>query len=843
MRRWLSLIFFLLLVLVVRGQVVTGIVVNEDDVAISKASVYLKDGKRIVAFSFTDEQGSFSVDSKDKAFSEIELRKVGYAIKNIPRSEYKNGQKTVLAEKAMELKEVTVKSQKIRQEGDTLNYLVGSFIGKQDRSIADVIKKMPGLSVNNDGTIEYQGRRINKFYIEGMDLLGAKYAQASENLDARKVKKVQVLERHQPVKALKNINFSDQAALNIVLSDSAKNVWSHVVGLSTGTTLEHHPDWLYDARLMSMLFSRSLQSVSMYKANNTGKDIAREIAPSGYLSDTAPTDDGILNNISLPAPDIDTQRSSFNTSHLFATNWLKKTKGGNDLRLQLDGILDKASQQHYSSVAYTAADNKTIVQEESARGHHNALSAEILYKQNTDHQYLTNNLSGYIDFDYSKGQSLINGIVTKEDVRPRQRYVSDKLSFVRNIGGHSISANAYFSLNNLPGSLLLADSTMEQLGKKSLLGGTDIHYGQKIGKIFLNYTFGTDFKYQRLQISHTVVDEKRDYHEWRSYLKTSASYKLQLLELKASLPIYLTNRTYDGRHHDNVTFEPSLFFRLMPTSSLTMMLNYDYSWAPATLISLVDLPIYTSNIALTRGFGNFDHTMRHMLYANMEYKNVACGFFSTFGYTFMNNRHQRLYSQNVADNVYESFATGQTSNTTSHSINGRISESWNTVVRLITSLSASSSWSNYSMLIGEIPQPFQMLNTSVSANVSCNPYEWLGMSLSSDYHYSRQHNKNGESYEPLRSFSHQARFFLMPGHWQIEWNNEIYHSNDESVSFTYFSDFSLSYRTRSYEIGLLLNNIFGKNEYCRKQISDTQFCYTVTRIRPREVLLKMDFNL
>lgn len=43
------------------------------------------------------------------------------------------------------------------------------------------IAKMPGLQVNDDGTIAYQGRRINKFYIEGMDMLGTKYAQASRN--------------------------------------------------------------------------------------------------------------------------------------------------------------------------------------------------------------------------------------------------------------------------------------------------------------------------------------------------------------------------------------------------------------------------------------------------------------------------------------------------------------------------------------------------------------------------------------------------------------------------------------------------------------------------------------
>ena len=127
----------------------------------------------------------------------------------------KNGQTIKMQEQAIALKEVKVTPQRIREQGDTLTYSVESFKLKQDRSIADVIAKMPGLEVLPSGTIRYQGKAINKFYIEGMDLLGGKYAMASENLSADKVKSVQVYENHQPVKVLKDIKFSEQAALNL----------------------------------------------------------------------------------------------------------------------------------------------------------------------------------------------------------------------------------------------------------------------------------------------------------------------------------------------------------------------------------------------------------------------------------------------------------------------------------------------------------------------------------------------------------------------------------------------------------------------------------------------------
>jgi hypothetical protein len=79
---------------------------------------------------------------------------------------------------------------------------------------------MPGIEVLSDGKILYQGRPINKYYIEGLDLLEGKYNLANENLPHKEVTQVQILENHQPIKALDSLKFSDQAALNIKLKNA-----------------------------------------------------------------------------------------------------------------------------------------------------------------------------------------------------------------------------------------------------------------------------------------------------------------------------------------------------------------------------------------------------------------------------------------------------------------------------------------------------------------------------------------------------------------------------------------------------------------------------------------------
>jgi hypothetical protein len=66
---------------------------------------------------------------------------------------------------------VKITAPKIKQTGDTISYSVIDFSDKNDRTIGDVLKKLPGVDVTESGQILYQNKPINKFYIEGSDLL------------------------------------------------------------------------------------------------------------------------------------------------------------------------------------------------------------------------------------------------------------------------------------------------------------------------------------------------------------------------------------------------------------------------------------------------------------------------------------------------------------------------------------------------------------------------------------------------------------------------------------------------------------------------------------------------
>ena len=106
------------------------------------------------------------------------------------------------------LRDVIVKAPDIEQRSDTLVYYTSKYAREQDRNIGDVLKRLPGIDVEDNGTIKYNGEPINKFYINGSDFADGRYNLATENISPSDVASVEVMENHQPIRVLKGLDFS-----------------------------------------------------------------------------------------------------------------------------------------------------------------------------------------------------------------------------------------------------------------------------------------------------------------------------------------------------------------------------------------------------------------------------------------------------------------------------------------------------------------------------------------------------------------------------------------------------------------------------------------------------------
>ena len=206
-------IFLLFTVITLYGQntvverSISGAISERNGEVVAGANVLVQstDGKRLYSYGNSDGEGRYEVkfrsdaDSVRVAVTGFNLGKVSKVVPaGIGRLDF------VVEYSALKIKEVKVKASAIERKKDTVSYYVANFKDSTDRSIGDVLQKLPGIEVAPSGQIKYQGKSINKFYVEGLDMLGGQYGIATNNIQASEIAKVEVYEDHQPIKVLQD---------------------------------------------------------------------------------------------------------------------------------------------------------------------------------------------------------------------------------------------------------------------------------------------------------------------------------------------------------------------------------------------------------------------------------------------------------------------------------------------------------------------------------------------------------------------------------------------------------------------------------------------------------------
>lgn len=243
--------------------------------------LYAKQGQKMSAYGLTDKNGNYDIHVNEEWLPlKLTFSHLGYKQRTVTVKDTRGRYDVAMAEEALTLKEVTVKSVPIRSRGDTLVYNVAAFRSQSDRNIEDVIRKLPGISVDNNGQISYLGESINKFYIEGLDLLSGRYALATRNISPDDIASVSVYENHQPKKVLEDIEFSEKAALNLKLKNKRmlKPTGTLTAGAGWGD------DLLWKGELYGMLIGTGMQNLVTAKTNNDGTEYSAEttvLTPDG----------------------------------------------------------------------------------------------------------------------------------------------------------------------------------------------------------------------------------------------------------------------------------------------------------------------------------------------------------------------------------------------------------------------------------------------------------------------------------------------------------------------------------------------------------------------------------
>jgi hypothetical protein len=122
-------------------------------------------------------------------------------------------------------------------KGDTLIYNADSFKNGTERKLEDVLEKLPGVEINEDGQIEVEGKVVNKLMVNGKDFFDGDTKLATKNIPSKAVDKIEVLRNYSEVGQLRGVtNNQDNVALNIKLKEGKENFWFGDVTVGGGAS-------------------------------------------------------------------------------------------------------------------------------------------------------------------------------------------------------------------------------------------------------------------------------------------------------------------------------------------------------------------------------------------------------------------------------------------------------------------------------------------------------------------------------------------------------------------------------------------------------------------------------
>jgi len=858
MTRLILILAFVLASLMGAAQVnVSGVVVEEgSNEPLTGASVILRNAEgKIKKYATSDANGKFSISTPEIKGYTLDVSMMSFAKKTVKLDSVQLPVTIAMQASATMLKEVAVKADRIREQGDTITYNVGSFAQSQDRSIGDVLKRMPGIDVSNSGKIQYQGEDINKFYIEGSDLLGGKYGIATNGINHDDVSAVEVMENHQPMQVLSGINFSDKAAINLKLKNKAKATWTFHGDAGGGYSWQ--PDGaVWNGELFAMAVMPGFQNITTFKANNIGEDLStnatdffasrRETGLSQYVS------------VSLPGvPNISRKRTLFNRSALVSTNSLWKLKNG-EFKAQIDYSFNRVTAHAANITTYfLESGDRVITENRDGRDRTHSLSGKFIYEVNQKTTFINNTLSTNIDWDDVRlgvTGSLPNG----QSAKLPDYYVSNKFKMIKRFNGkHLVTFQSNNEWESMPQTLNVSmdDNNIRQhIGDHAFYTHESASYAFSIKGITISLEGGVKGYLRSLNTELPDMPEEipgetnnvLNTNYLTVYANPKFEYWVKRVNFMLNAPVSFAHYTFDKAlaNRSEVYFSPSLSMNWKPNNRFSITLRGGTGRSPMNLNMIQPGYIMTNYRTFKQGVDDFYNSTSQRVSASFSYKHTRKGVFanamvmqswSHLPYTMA----QQLYGDYIVYSYTDAKSDGQNLMTM-----GSVGK---TLDFMRGSANVNGSFNRgESHLISENNAVNSIsLGWSIGAKINGALFRWLSFDYSIDFSNS-QLRMNGIKNSWLSGMENLLLINIMP-HSKWEWRIIGEHYRNELTAGTYKNMFILDTKlvyklNKRIELSSMLSNIFNQQSYNYTTYSQLSSFESHRWLRGRELLLTISLR-
>lgn len=856
----------------------------------------------IVGFGDTDVKGHYKVSFKTDADS-LTVTAAGLGIGQYARVVANRSQRVdfSVGNKDIELKEVSVKADKIRQMGDTINYLVGAYQKQEDRVIGDVLKRMPGIEVSESGAIKYNGKAISKFYVEEMDLLQGRYGIATNNINASDVASVQVMENHQPVKMLQGKELTDNVAINLKLKDAAKGTvaintmlgaggqqyggWGlGTRSLTSGQTIGQNPLWAAEA--VGMYFAKKRQNMTLYKSNNTGDDVSRELTQhySGVVTvglyPFCPTGAVLPSGSGLPQ-----KRTFDNQTHILTMNHLEKLNADTEVGLNIAYHNDHIRREGTSEGDRFMSEDSRLMTGETMTSETkvNNLNFQARYNWNAQGGFVANVLKFYTSWNSDR----VDGLMASERIgampmnygneRVSQHFdrpllsVTNTFNTIRSIGKNTFNLHFSAGYAHRPNTLTI--------GIDSLLQGTSAAYSQEVNSHHIAGRFNTsygirvadhfrfDYGISASANMHGIVTDldgftppaehpqlSNDlwYNTYNIALGQTYKYESHDLNITLGLPLELYTQTLDDRirrdkhHYTHLLFFPSLSANWDITRNLFATAGVNYSKTVGDPGGIYSGYIMSNYRAFQRSYvEQLSETKRYGGNANLRYRNAIRALFANIGFNYSRTHDNQIYGYTYEGATSVVQAVDQPTIADHYSVNGEASKGFD-FLRSMVRVFGSYSLSESERLIADNLYQFHAQGFSLGGSLSFSPAEWMGIVYSSGWSQSRSYTDGNRSASTsVCSSTQRLSASLYPTKTlTLTLSAEDNYNNLTATNrHAWFGDVMMKYKMKRIDWELQLNNVFNQRTYTRVSYSGLDIYTATSQLRPRNVLVTARFKM
>jgi hypothetical protein len=865
----------------VQGQIIIqGTITDKSGVSIQGVSVLLNpQGKgNVLAYSLSDEKGYYRINYTGN-IDTLQLTLTSFDYKRVTRIISPISQKInfTLEEEPIILNEVIVKAIPISQKGDTLSYLVASFATENDRVISDVLKKLPGFEVSADGAIQYNGKSINKFYIENLDLLQGRYSIATNNISAKDVASVEVFEYHQPIKALAEINFTDKAAVNLKLKNNAKGTLNATAQLGVGAS-----PLLWENELVALYFAKSKQNITIYKGNNSGNDVSRELTSFYSDGENSSYNGKFLSSLSPAPPAISENRYLFNNVNSVSTNFLSLLPHDYELTTNITYNDDVRTRDSYSRSSYYLSNDSvlTLAEQRNSRQNINNVDAAVKIMANKEDFYLVDAFKINALWDNNKGPAISMDTI-HQHLKTNTLDISNVFEIVKTLSNkntiHFRSYNGYKqtpqNLTIQPGiyeEVLTDEKEIDKLLQKTVFNNFTsnnyIFFSTTKYRLIQNYTAGLDVNIQDLNSSlqvlqdneypiHHIPDSLQNDLQWqkyKTYITGNYIYTWKKFRIDASFSasynhLFIRNRLVPTEKQTigRILCNPDISILYTLNKYLDMKAAYSFNHQLGTIQDSYTGYILQDYRNFNRHDGQLaDYKMSsYLLGAN--YRNAFKALFAHGNLIYETHNSNRMTEQNFIGTLLVQNTLPISVLSKTFGAGGSVSKN---IYALRSTFSIAGSFYNTSssqMSQGDLVG-FDYNTWTVKPTIESQITSWAGFSYSCLWNESETNIDNRSSdYPSVRSISNRltTRFFIAKKA-SIILGYEHYYTNAVSENRgRSFTDISFNYKLKTVDFLLAWSNILNSKEYVTSVFDETSKFIHIYEIRPSQILLTARFKL